>query len=231
MRPMRTTQQAPLLSLILLFMLSLPINGEATQRFITDQLSAPLRAGSGSQYKILAFLKSGTPLQLIQTETADDTWSQVQTENGTSGWIQTKYLSSTPSAQQRLIQTKQEISIKNTQLQSLKHSVAQLNAELSQLKASSGSLEKQLQSTQIEYDRLQQISDNAVTLDQTNRQLHEELTLLKVNIEALKLQNGRLKESQYVEGITHGTIAVLLGCLLTLFIPRMSVKKRTNGWD
>ena len=67
--------------------------------YITDQLDLPIRSDKSFGENIIRLLPSGTKLSLIKN--TEDGWSQVKFGN-TTGWIKSFYLSSEPSARNKL---------------------------------------------------------------------------------------------------------------------------------
>lgn len=205
------------------------------QLYITDDLSTALRSGAGTRFRIIAFLKSGTPLQAKpqdNRDTSTEPWTRVATMNGTVGWINSSHLSIETPAKQQVVELQDQMDALTATLQQTDNSSTQTTHKISQLTSERNTLTQQLINTQADYQHLQSISKNAIQIDEDNKRLTQELALIKVRLEDLSIENGQLKESEYIDGITHGVFALIIGCLLTLILPRLtSVKKRSNGWD
>lgn len=103
-------------------------------------------------------------------------------------------------------------------------------AELTKLRSENQGLIATLNQAQTDYQQLKQMSGQAIYLNQTNQKMREELELQKIEVEKLTQQNRQLSEDNRVEGIIQGTIAVLVGALLAIFIPRATQRKSFTGW-
>jgi SH3 domain protein len=91
--------------------------------------------------------------------------------------------------------------------------------------------EEQLALTGSELAEIRRISSNALTLDGENRRLVEESEVLKSRIEVLEADNQRLLDSGENEAFINGALAVGLGVMITLLVPRLWPKRRrSTSW-
>ncbi len=91
------------------------------------------------------------------------------------------------------------------------------------------STEGNLGSISDELSKLKQISGKAVQLDQDNRRLVEESENLRSEVEMLEAENQRLQDKLRSEDFINGALAVLLGVIITLVVPRLWPKRRKNS--
>lgn len=207
-------------------------SASAETQYVSDILRVDLRSGPSNEYRIIAILKSGTKLDILKNGDNED-WTKVATGSGDDrkeGWIRTQYLVSEPIARDKLEQAQRELSLLKDQKGKQGESILLLNSELSQLKAAYDKLDKEHRALTKEHEKLSEISSNAVALDQKNRDLLEERERLKHKVEELTLSNTKLEHDQYVDGITHGGIAVILGALLAIFLTNFNFRKKRSEW-
>jgi SH3 domain protein len=106
-----------------------------------------------------------------------------------------------------------------------------LQTQLETLRGELGSNLESLDSTAEELERIQQLSGNAVQLDQQNRRLIEEVELMHTSIEMLEAENRRLQDTRDQEAFMNGAMAVLLGVVIALVVPRLwPRRRRDSGW-
>ena len=200
-------------------------------RSVSDKQFIPLRSGAGSDYRIIhRGIPSGTRLTIARTS-ADGEWAEITTEKGTTGWIRTQYLMQDLPAQNRLDAAEKRAA------EAVAKSAA-LSKELAALRAQSTALERQLNSSGSELGsvteelaQLKQISGNAIQLDIDNRRLVEESENLRSNVEMLESENRRLQDKLESEDFLNGALAVLLGVIITLVVPRLWPKRRkSSSW-
>ncbi len=198
--------------------------------YVSDSLKVALRSGPSTKHRIIDFLTSGTTLKAVAHST-DNQWIKVINPNLKQGWIKQEYTATSPAARMLLARSqsqsqllKQKINDHTNQYQSLRQQLEQSHKKVQTLQAA-------LNKTQQEYKALLEISQNAKSLDESNRTLHKQLEQLEIQQEQLTIENHLLKNDKHIKGITQGTLAVLCGVLLAIYIPKLNPKKRRSGWD
>ncbi|MDA3917724.1 MAG: TIGR04211 family SH3 domain-containing protein [Deltaproteobacteria bacterium] len=61
----------------------------ARDNYVTEITSITMRTGSGLEHKVIAMLKSGSKLEIIEYQ---KDWSQVRTDSGQTGWVLSRFL-------------------------------------------------------------------------------------------------------------------------------------------
>jgi SH3 domain protein len=221
-----------LLITLLTALIGVSTNTVAATQYVSDVLRIDMRTGPSNEFRIISLLKSGTAVNII-SEPADSPWVEVETGSGDSkkkGWVRKQYLVSVPIARERLKKAEEQLSLLTSQRGKQSESIQILNNELNQLKSEHSVLLKEKSQLDKKYSDLKKISNNAVELNHRNRSLLEERELLKLKVEELTLANTKLEHDQYVDGITHGGIAVVLGAILAIVLTNFNFKKKRNEW-
>jgi len=196
-------------------------------RYVIDELHVPLRSGQGTQYRILSMMRSGTALTVLESG-EEDSWSRVRTSSGQSGWVETQYLTSRPVAAQRLKQAESELArlrSSNEELRERLQSVEQAHS------TSSEEVDRLLQEHRqvvTELEELQTISANTVKIDRDNKELLQTNEMLRNELEVLNTDNQRLRDSRESEAFLNGAIAVVIGVIIALVVPRLRPRKRSE---
>jgi len=82
-----------------------------------------------------------------------------------------------------------------------------------------------------ELNQLKQISGKSVQLDSENRRLAEVTENLRAEVGTLEAENQRLTDKLRNEGFLNGALAVLLGVIIALVVPRLAPKRRrSSSW-
>ena len=219
------------LSLFTLLTLAMTESLAQDARFVSDKQYIPLRSGPGGDYRIVhRGIPSGTSLT-VGRESEDGTWAEITTANGTSGWIRTQYLMTEVPAQNRLRAAEQKA-------EQIAAAHAQLEEQLAELQEERVELLNQINSTDSGYRQvaeelaqLKQVSGKAVQLDTDNRRLVEESENLRSEADMLKSENQRLQDKLDSEAFIDGALAVVLGVIITLVVPRLWPKRRkSSSW-
>ena len=218
-----------LLLIVLCTLLAGPVAAQGT-RYVSDKVFIVLHNGPGAEYRWRARLTPGTRLE-VSGSSDDGEWAKVKTVRGTEGWVRKEYLSADMPAQLLLPRAQERA-------QQLEQRNAELTAELEQLQSDRTNLLNQIQSTDSELGsvadeltQLKQISGKAVQLDTDNRRLVMESETLRSEVEMLEAENQRLQDKLKSEDFINGALAVLLGVIITLVVPRLWPKRRrSSSW-
>jgi SH3 domain protein len=188
-------------------------------RYVSDKQFIPLRSGAGSDYRIIhRGIPSGTRLTIARTS-GDGEWAEITTEKGTTGWIRTQYLMQDLPAQNRVDAAEKRAAEAVAKSAALSEELAALRAQSTELEGQLNSSGSELGSVTEELAQLKQISGNAIQLDIDNRRLVEES------------ENQRLQDKLESEDFLNGALAVLLGVIITLVVPRLWPKRRkSSSW-
>ncbi|MBD2859127.1 TIGR04211 family SH3 domain-containing protein [Spongiibacter sp. KMU-158] len=197
-------------------------------RFITDQIHVPLRVGAGTKYRIVhRGLPSGTQLELIETD-EDNGFSRVKTRSGLEGWLPSQYLSNQPGARNQLEAATAKLERLQTSNQQLREELGDTSQSNSENSALISSLKEENARLSEELEKIKRISANSLKLDSDNRRLLEQNQELTSEVDVLQTDNVRLRENQENEYFLNGAFAVIIGVLITLIVPRVMPKKRSD---
>ena len=219
------------LPLILLTLLLSAAGHAQDVRYVSDKQYIPLRSGAGSDYRIIhRGIPSGTRLTVARTS-SDGEWAEITTQRGTTGWIRTQYLMKDMPAQNKLEAAQQQAAQATEKSAALSTELETLKAEREELVTQIDTSGSQLGNVTEELTQLKQISANAVQLDIDNRRLVEESENLRSEVEMLKAEKQRLQDKLQSEDFINGALAVLLGVIITLVVPRVWPKRRkSSSW-
>jgi SH3 domain protein len=200
----------------------------AEKRYISDELWINLRSGPGNDYKILKILKSGSHLQLVESD--DETkFSKVITDKGLEGWVPTRFIQDEPIAFEKLILTQRELKKTQADFSELKNKYNETKKELSETKRAAGNLSQDKSEQEKELEHIKKVSANAINLDKKNQELLEQGEQLKITVDTLRAENERLQSSKDVNYILVGGGLILLGLFLGWLLPKLS-GRRSDTW-
>lgn len=198
--------------------------------YIRDMLYVPLRSGQGNQFRIVhKGLVSGTPLRVIEVS-PDENYTKVLTPKGIEGWIQTQYLSKEPSARNQLKLAKISIAKLQSDNDSLSKQLSSLHSKDKSMTKEFNSTVNQNEQLEAELKQIKEVSSNAIRLDSENQRLLNENQVLKNELDVLSADNQRLNDMKESESFMNGALAVLIGVMITLIVPRLWPKKNSD-WN
>lgn len=202
---------------------------QAETRYVTDQFKITLRTGESASNKILKMLPSGTPLQLLGSN-QETGYSQVETTDGTQGYVLTRQLDRIPSARERLEKAEKR-------LQELLQEPEKLTSQLASLQQQYGELDQQHRKLQVTREQLEQelegikrTAANAVRISNERSQLRTQVASLTRQVEDLKQENRELGNESSQQWFMIGAGVITGGIILGLILPHLRFRRRKSSW-
>ena len=190
-----------------------------------------LRAGPGYEYPIThPTIPLGAYVKIILVNDDKD-WSEITTEDEKIGWMESKYLSKNkPSiAELQLAQRRNEVL--NGENDRLRRQVNTLKTEQKNLSTMVSGTKEEILAASAELAQLSQISKNTITIDKLNNELMEQKENLLAKVATLDSENVRLNEKLENRTFIQGALAVLLGVIISIAIPKLVPgPRRKSGW-
>lgn len=218
-----------LLSLAILAVSFMPAQAQE-ERYVSDEVFIVLHAGPGSNYRWLAKLIPGTKL-IEQRRSTDGNWAEVSTTRGTTGWVQAEYLASEAPAQVRLPAVARQLDEAEDTTRELREKLSAEQSQRTDIENRLVETAAELEQVSAELARLRQISGSAVETAENNRRLVEEAASIRTRLDTLEADNQRLQERVQSSAFLDGALAVLLGVIIALIVPRLWPKRRqSSSW-
>lgn len=171
-------------------------------QYITDKVYAPVHAEQNEKSRLLNNgLESGTAVTIIEKNDQAG-YAKIRTANNVEGWVRTQYLSSEPTASVQL---------------------EQANAQIAQLQSEKTRLDEELVS-------IKQISSSQIDTHERNAELVKQNRLLIGEKEVLITDNERLKNRNNQTWFLYGGMLVAISSLISVLIPKLGRKRRSDGW-
>jgi SH3 domain protein len=212
----------------LVVFLALPaaVSGWAENLYVKPSSEITMRRGKGTDFKIIAVLKDGTPVEMLAE--ADD-WAQVRLESGKEGWVLRRFLSTEPPLGEQVELLQREKGVLTETTQSLKNRVDQLVAEKDEVERRLSDEKAEVERATINEDYLTLQEDTADVI-QTKTDLESaraRVAELESQTESLKKENQRLSKTDTLKWFLAGGGVFFLGWLIGM-ISRKSRKKRSS---
>ena len=218
--------------LFIILFLSIPFNiaAEEATAYIDDIKYVPLRSGYSIKNRILApAIKSGTEIKILKHDKKSG-FTKVVIPDGTIGWLQTQHLTTTPISKQKLEKLEIDYLNLSNQFNELNSIIENLKNDKEKAELISISLEEKNKILNEEISEIKKIASNAINLDLSNRKLIEKNETLKIEIAELQSDNARLADNSDKEWFLRGALAVLIGVILTVTLPKLKPKSRAKEW-
>lgn len=183
-------------------------SGLAATKYVTDEFEIMLRTGQSTQHEIKRQIKSGTPLEVLRES---DGYTQVRMQNGSQGWVLSRYLINTPSGRDRLATLEKRHEKLKTKFD---EAVAEEKAAM-----------------QKEIARLKDIAKRPLELQRENSQLKAQLVEEKARYDELAIESevlkSPLKDRQW---FTRGALLVFASMIFGIVLTRIPWQRKKK-WN
>ncbi|MFT3930784.1 MAG: TIGR04211 family SH3 domain-containing protein [Spongiibacteraceae bacterium] len=204
------------------------VHAEEQTRYVRDWITLPLRQTQSTESTIVySGVSSGTELTIVKEDPSTG-FTRVRTKDGFEGWIASRHLIAEPTARMQLDKLNAELAELRKTNARLEQEQANIPADqrlaaqqLTQFKSDNARLQEELQT-------LQQAPDNAVQLAQENIELKKNNTAMQAQLADVNQTITALQRAQNFTLFREGALAVIAGAILTVLIPRLKPKKRSE---
>lgn len=212
------------LSFVLLAALATP--AFASPAWVNDQIYVPIRSGPGSQYRIInRGIKSGTQIDFLG-ESGD--WAHIS-YNGTDGYIGKQYVSQSPTAGIELAKVSKENDKLKSEVADLSSKLKDAQSQLDKVQSKNSDLQSSLDSRGKQLDQLRKVAADPIRLDQANRKLNQQLSVLRSQLDQVKGENTMLRNDATSRKWITGVGILLLGLIGGLLM-RNKGNRRRSDW-
>jgi SH3 domain protein len=199
-------------------------------RYVSDELSIPMRTGASNKHRIVYFPKSGTPLTVMETSD-DGNYVRVTSPGGKEGWVETQYLMNQASARDRIVSVSKRLEKSRELEKQLKQQVKELNAENRELTEQVKQFQREIKSQESSMEKLKRISANPVALANKNKALEDEVSKLTSSNKQLSDENDMLTNESAKDWFVLGAVVSLGSLLFGLLITRINWKRKRSWGD
>ena len=201
----------------------------AVDKYVTDVVYVPLRAGPGNKYRILhQGLKTGARMTVLE-ENAGEGFTKVRMSNGTEGFIRTQYLMDSQPARDQLPKEQKKSQQLSAQLKQLQAELQQQETELQSARNNLKNTSTMLDEKTTELVSLREATAEPLALDRRNKQLMEENLRYKNRVEVVEAENAQLIRNNSIRWYLYGGGTILIGILLGLFLPMVKLRKKPSS--
>jgi SH3 domain protein len=195
-------------------LLLLPLVSLAETQFV--EVEVTLRRGQGTNYGIVRMIRSGTPVDVLESDTASG-YTKIRMPGGTEGWILTRYLMAEPATRKELVASQQRVD-------RMTRENRELIGERNRLSSEADALAEELA-------RLKNLSTNAIALEEANKRFEANASRDQKTIQNLEAENDRLSGTTTREWFLVGGGVLFFGLLLGLILPRIRWRRKRSWSD
>ena len=206
------------LMIFALFVLLFPAAALSETKYVTDLKEITMRTGQGLDHKIVAMLKSGQSLQVLN---AKEDWTQVRLPNGKEGWVLSRFLTSSEPKALTLEKLEKKHEGLTQQVNVLMEENQELKAENQRLSSELETKNKEINRLKTAYETLKKDASDYVTLKSSHEQATERLQELSKKATRLESDLSSIRKQQSIRWFLAGA-----GVLMVGFIVGFSSRKK-----
>ena len=217
--------------LLIAVCLSVLVSGHAlaATHYVSDSLEITMRSGKSTSHGIIRMLRSGTPLNVLETDN-DSGYSRVRTRDGKTGWVLSRFLMKGQAARDKLAAAEKKLA--DIEIENNKMAVAMetMKAKVSSIEQDRTSLDGVNRKVSQELAEIKRTASSALAIDSENKELKSRVVALERKLQTLHQENEGLKDRTDRDWFMVGAGVVLLGIIVGLIIPRIRWRKKSS-WD
>jgi SH3 domain protein len=208
-------------------MFAFALVAQAQTRYVTDRTLVELRRGPSTEYLILRNLEAGERVDILEQN--EDGYSRVRVaDQGTEGWILTRFLTAEPIARDRLAAAERNLAAARERVATLETQAAELSrdltstrTDLTETRTNHGTVSKELAD-------LRTAAANVVEIREQNARLQQRLAQRDGEVETLTADNARLAGRNSQNWFVVGAAVLLAGIVIGLVAPTLRRKRRSD---
>src|SRR5512143_2171851 len=213
---------------IAIALLLLATSVHAQTRYVSDRTVVELRRGPSTEYLILRNLEAGAAVQVLEQDAAAG-YSRVRVQDqGTEGWILTRFLTAEPIARDRLAAAERSLTAAKTRATELEQQVSALTAELGGTKTDLAQTRSSHEQVSKDLADLRAAAANVVEIRDQNESLRQRLIQREREVAELTAANSRLTSQDQKNWFIVGAGVLLGGIVIGLIAPSLRRKRRSD---
>lgn len=208
--------------------LAFELLAQAQTRYVSDRTIVELRRGPSIEFLILRNLEAGERVEILeQNEQAG--YSRVRVaDQGTEGWILTRFLTAEPIARERLTVAERQLAAARERVTALEAQTAEQSRDLAATRAELNTSQTNHGSVSKELADLRSASANVVQLREQNASLQQRLVQRDREVEELTAANANLSGRNNQNWFVVGAAVLLAGIVIGLVAPTLRRKRRSD---
>jgi len=179
--------------------------------YVKPSSEVVVRRGKGTEYKIIALVKDGSSLEVLEE---DESYARVRLPNDKEGWILSRFLSEEPPLDQLVLDLRKKNEAAAVRTAETEDELEELQAILNQTKAELSNALEQRDSAVEDYAELQQATADVVKIKTELQETKTENEELSQELAAIQLENDNLSKDKKLYWFLGGAGVLLLGMLL-----------------
>lgn len=194
---------------VLLILFSTAVQAETM--YVSDLAEITLRTGQGIDHKIIAIIKSGQKVEVLEPT---DQWTRIRLPSGKEGWVVSRFLTSKLPSRIELNKLKEKHKALLALADSPYNEISKLKNENQKLEAELAVSEKTLNALNTSYETLKSKSASLLKLQASSKNSVTRLSEQQKEVERLEEELSKLERRQYIYWFLSGAAVLFVGFLM-----------------
>jgi SH3 domain protein len=200
----------------------------AQTRYVSDRAIVELRRGPSTEYLILRNLEAGEAVQVLEQDDAAG-YSRVKVlDQGTEGWILTRFLTAEPIARDRLATAERTLASARSRVAELERQMTSLSTDLATAQAELDNTRASHTQVSQELNEIRTSAANVVQITEQNESLRQRLIQRDREVEELTAANADLAGKSSQSWFVVGAAVLFGGVVIGLIAPSLRRKRRSD---
>jgi SH3 domain protein len=210
------------------FAIAFELVAQGQTRYVTDRTIVELRRGPSIEYLILRNLEAGERVEVLEQD-EEAGYSRVRVaDEGTEGWILTRFLTAEPIARERLAVAERSLSGARERVTGLEEQTAELTRELSAARTELAAVRTSQGEVSQELADIRTAAANVVEIRDQNMRLQQRVVQLESEVDNLTANNTQLAGRNNQNWFVVGAAVLLGGIVIGLIAPSLRRKRRSD---
>jgi SH3 domain protein len=205
---------------LLCFTMFIP-NVFAEKMYVGELKSITVRTGKGTSHKIIAMIKSGQPVEVLEK---GENWSKISLNSGKEGWVLSRFLTSATPNKMLLDDLSAKYDALRIQADQLTQDNQKHLTENQNLKADLNQSQSSLKKLNLSYKALRKESAEFLSLQKNYKQTSSELVKQREKAEKLERELSKIKFNQNIRWFLAGAGVLLVGFVIGFSVRRQRRK-------
>jgi SH3 domain protein len=199
----------------------------AEKAYVTDTITITFRTGPSMDNRVIDTLRSGEPVQLLETQ---EEWSRVQIiEDGETktGWVLSRYLMTRLPFEQQANELQKEINPLREKLSSVERKLNDKTVQVNELTKKLEETSKAFKNAEKQYELLKKEAADYLAVKKANDAAQSELLSIRKDLESMTTKYTQLKSSKDINWLMTGAGVLLCGLFMGLILGRREKKRKS----
>lgn len=203
------------------------LNQDPSAAYVSDSVEVPLRAGASNRHKVIASVRSGSPVEVLKVDKAKG-YTQIRTPAGMKGWIQSAQLTDTPSSQEQLAGVRQQFERLQAQHSDLKQHMDNIVSRPDGENLSYPQLYEEALRLRQQLAQYRKVASDTVAIDERNQVLQERVVTLERELQIVQQENQVLHNDNNSIRFLIGALLLGIALLAAVLTPKIREQRRAQ---